>query len=57
MRGFYGGGEAEYLLVLVDGKQLNHVETGLLNWNSMPLSSIESIEVLVRSKQSGRQRG
>jgi len=46
VRGFYGGGEAEYLLVLVDGKQLNDVETGLLNWNSMPLSSIESIEVV-----------
>ena len=46
MRGFYGGGEAEYLLVLIDGKQLNEVETGLVNWNAVPLSSIESIEVI-----------
>ncbi|MCZ6678697.1 MAG: TonB-dependent receptor [Candidatus Poribacteria bacterium] len=46
VRGFYGGGEAEYLLVLMDGKQLNNIETGVVNWNSVPLSSIESIEVI-----------
>jgi len=46
VRGFYGGGEAEYLLVMMDGKQINDVETGLANWNSVPLSSIESIEIV-----------
>lgn len=45
-RGFYGGGEAEYLLVLMNGKQLNDLETGLVNWNAVPLSSVESIEVI-----------
>ena len=30
----------------MDGKQLNNIETGLVNWNSVPLSSIESIEVV-----------
>lgn len=46
VRGFYGGGEAEYLQVMVDGKPLNNIETGLVNWNSVPISSIESIEVV-----------
>ncbi len=46
VRGFYGGGEAEYLLVLMDGKQLNNVETGVVDWNSVPLSSIQSIEFM-----------
>lgn len=46
VRGFYGGGEAEYLQVMVDGKPLNNIETGLVNWNSVPMSSIESIEVV-----------
>ena len=46
LRGFYGGGEAEYLLVLVDGRPLNDIETGLMNWDTIPLSTIESIEFL-----------
>ena len=46
VRGFYGGGEAEYLQIMVDGKRINNIETGLVNWNSVPLSSIESIEVV-----------
>ncbi len=46
VRGFYGGGEAEYLQVMVDGQPLNNIETGLVNWNSVPISSIESIEVV-----------
>lgn len=46
LRGFYGGGEAEYLLVMIDGKSINELEKGLMNWNAVPLSSIESIEFL-----------
>ena len=46
LRGFYGGGEAEYLLVMIDGKPINEVEKGLMNWSAVPLSSIKSIEFL-----------
>nr|MBC8457200.1 Plug domain-containing protein [Deltaproteobacteria bacterium] len=46
VRGFHGGGEVEYILVLMDGQPLNDIETGLVNWNSVPLSNIESIEVI-----------
>ncbi len=46
LRGFYGGGEAEYVLVMMDGKPLNELEKGLMNWNAIPLSSIKSIEFL-----------
>ena len=44
-RGFYGGGEAEYVLVLLDGKPINDLETGLVNWNTVPVRAISSVEV------------
>ncbi len=43
-RGFYGGGEADYLLLMLDGQLLNQFESGLIDWNVVPLSAIESIE-------------
>ena len=46
VRGFYGGGEADYVQVLVDGRPLNQLENGRINWELLPLSSIESIEVV-----------
>ena len=46
LRGFYGGGEAEYLLVMIDGTPINEVEKGLMNWSAVPLSGIKSIELL-----------
>jgi vitamin B12 transporter len=46
IRGFYGGGEAEYFVILVDGKPLNDLESGLINWNSLPLGNLYSIEIL-----------
>ena len=46
IRGFYGGGEAEYVVLLLDGRPLNNIETGQVNWNQIPLSGIESIEVM-----------
>ncbi len=46
VRGFYGGGEAEYVVVLLDGRPLNNLEAGLMNWNQVPLSGIASVEVL-----------
>lgn len=44
-RGFYGGGEAEYVIVLVDGKRTNDLATGLVNWNLIPLQNIETVEI------------
>ncbi|MGA2623340.1 MAG: TonB-dependent receptor [Bacteroidota bacterium] len=44
-RGFYGGGEADYILLQVDGKQVNDLESGLANWNLFPLNSIGTVEV------------
>ncbi|MCI0433207.1 MAG: TonB-dependent receptor [Gemmatimonadetes bacterium] len=52
MRGFYGGGEAEYALLVLDGQPLNHLESGRIDWDLIPLSSIESIEI-VRGGMSG----
>lgn len=45
-RGFYGGGEAEYVVVLLDGRPLNEVQTGLIRWDAIPLASVERVEVL-----------
>jgi outer membrane cobalamin receptor len=45
-RGFYGGGEAEYVVVLLDGRPLNDVQTGLVRWDAIPLASVERVEVL-----------
>ncbi|GHV85752.1 TonB-dependent receptor [Spirochaetia bacterium] len=45
MRGF---GENSYgrVLVLVDGNKLNNPDMQALNWNAIPLTSIERIEIL-----------
>ncbi len=46
VRGFYGGGETEYVVVLLDGKPLNQAEQGLVDWNLVPLSRVKTVEVL-----------
>jgi outer membrane receptor protein involved in Fe transport len=46
VRGFYGGGEAEYVLLLVDGRPVNDVETGVVDWELVPLGSVARVEVL-----------
>jgi len=46
VRGFYGGGEADYMLVLVDGRPLNDLESDIVNWNALPISNIQSMELL-----------
>ncbi|MDT7858056.1 TonB-dependent receptor [Rubrivirga sp. S365] len=46
VRGFYGGGEAEYVLVLVDGRPVNDVETGVVDWELVALDAIERVEVV-----------
>ncbi|MGH8436825.1 MAG: TonB-dependent receptor [Pseudomonas sp.] len=45
-RGFYGGGEADYVLLLLDGQPINNVETGRINWDLIPLASVQSIEIV-----------
>jgi iron complex outermembrane receptor protein len=46
VRGFYGGGEAEYVLVLVDGRPVNDVETGVVDWELVALDAVERVEVV-----------
>jgi outer membrane receptor protein involved in Fe transport len=46
VRGFYGGGEAEYVVVLVDGRPVNDVQSGVVAWDAIPLSAVERIEVV-----------
>jgi outer membrane cobalamin receptor len=47
VRGFYGGGEAEYVVVMVDGRPVNQVHNGTITWETLPpLASIESIEIV-----------
>lgn len=46
VRGFYGGGEAEYMVVLLNGRPVNDVQAGLVRWDAIPLAAIESIEVV-----------
>jgi outer membrane cobalamin receptor len=47
VRGFYGGGEAEYVIVQVDGHPVNQLQTGLVAWDVLPpLAAIEAIEVV-----------
>lgn len=45
-RGFYGGGEAEYAVVLVDGVPVNNMENGLVNWEQLIREPGTSVEVL-----------
>lgn len=44
-RGFFGGGEAEYLVLLVDGVPAADVESGLIDWSVVPVTSITRVEV------------
>lgn len=43
-RGFFGGGEAEYILLLVDGLPVADIESGLVDWPLVPISSIARVE-------------
>ncbi len=52
MRGFNGGGEAEYLAVFIDNIQINDVETGLVDWTLMSNSFINNIELVMGGSSS-----
>ena len=45
-RGFFGGGETEYVQLIVDGVPVNDLRTGTVQWSQVPLASVERIEVL-----------
>ncbi len=46
IRGFYGGDEAEYFTVIVDGMPVNDLESGLANWSQIPINAINRVELL-----------
>ena len=43
-RGFFGGGEADYVLLLVDGVPVRDTESGVIDWSLLQSSSIKRIE-------------
>jgi outer membrane cobalamin receptor len=43
-RGFFGGGEAEYVRLFVDGVPVADAESGLIDWSAVPASSIRRVE-------------
>jgi outer membrane receptor protein involved in Fe transport len=45
-RGFFGGGEAEYVRLLVDGNPVMDVESGLIDWSAISLASVERVEAV-----------
>jgi outer membrane receptor protein involved in Fe transport len=45
-RGFFGGGEAEYVQLLVDGVPVSDVESGLADWRRIRASDVERVEAL-----------
>ncbi|HWW61653.1 MAG TPA: TonB-dependent receptor [Thermoanaerobaculia bacterium] len=45
-RGFFGGGDVEYVKLLVDGVPVEDVESGLGDWQRYHLLGIDRIEVL-----------
>ena len=46
VRGFYGGGEADYLLLLLDGRPLTSLESGRIVWDLIPLAAVDRIEIV-----------
>src|SRR5262245_47986148 len=45
-RGFVGGGEADYVLLLVDGVPVTDAESGLIDWPAVTASSIRTVEAM-----------
>lgn len=43
-RGFFGGGEAEYVALLVDGVRVADAESGLVDWSTIAGSTLTRIE-------------
>jgi iron complex outermembrane recepter protein len=45
-RGFFGGGEVEYVKLLVDGVPVGDAESGNVDWQRFRVSGIDRVEVL-----------
>lgn len=45
-RGFFGGGEAEYVQLRIDGVPVEDVESGLADWRRIRAADVERIEAL-----------
>ncbi|HEX2832536.1 MAG TPA: TonB-dependent receptor [Thermoanaerobaculia bacterium] len=45
-RGFFGGGEVEYVKLLVDGVPVGDAESGNVDWQRFRVSGIDRIEIL-----------
>jgi outer membrane receptor protein involved in Fe transport len=45
-RGFFGGGEADYMLLLIDGVPIGDVESGVIDWSVVPVAAIQRLEAL-----------
>ncbi|MGE5716058.1 MAG: TonB-dependent receptor [Acidobacteriota bacterium] len=45
-RGFFGGGEAEYVQLRIDGVPVGDPESGLADWRAISTASIERVEFL-----------
>lgn len=45
-RGFFGGGEAEYVQLLIDGVPAADVESGLADWRRIRVADVERVEAL-----------
>ena len=43
-RGFFGGGEAEYVRLLIDGRPVGDAESGLVDWSLVPVAGIKRVE-------------
>jgi len=45
-RGFFGGGEVEYVKLLIDGVPAGDAESGLIDWRHVRVAGIDRIEIL-----------
>lgn len=45
-RGFFGGGEAEYVQLLIDGVPVADIESGVADWRRIRAADIERVEAL-----------
>jgi outer membrane receptor protein involved in Fe transport len=46
VRGFTGGGQSQYLLVMLDGIPLNNMSSGLVNWSMVNMADVGRAELL-----------
>ncbi len=46
VRGFYGGGQAQYLMVTYDGIPLNSISSGLVDWTDLNLAELNRMEAI-----------